>query len=178
MAIEYSKMKVTDLKDALKAKGLPSVGSKAEMAERLEKHQEEMVDAEDDILDATNTDEEAVTKEEEEIEKEKETEASPEITEVIEKAETVEPETKVAEKKKPTEMTNEERLKMRAERFGLCQPPAGGQEVGGLVKRRQERFGEVTREEPKAKKLAPDAVAEPKEMDEKMKARVERFKMK
>ena len=174
MAIEYSKMKVTELKDALKAKGLPSVGSKAEMAERLEKHQEEMVDAEDDILDATNTDEEDVTKEEEEIEKEKETEVSPEITEVIEKAETVESETKVAEKKKPTEMTNEERLRMRAERFGLSQPPAGGQEVGRLVKRRQQRFGE----EPKAKKLAPEVVAEPKEMDEKMKARLERFKMK
>ena len=102
--------------------------------------------------------------------REKETEASPEITEVIEKAKTVESETKVAEKKKPTEMTNEERLRMRAERFGLSLPLAGGREVGGLVKRRQERFGE----EPKAKKLAP----EPKEMDEKMKARLERFKMK
>jgi hypothetical protein len=174
MAIEYSKMKVTELKDALKAKGLPSVGSKAEMAKRLEKHQEGMVDAENDILDATNTDEEAVTKTEEDIEIEKETEASPEITEVIKKAETVESETKAAEKKKPTEMTNEERLRMRAERFGLSQPPAGGQEVGGLVKRRQERFSE----EPKAKKLAPEVVAEPKEMDEKMKARLERFKMK
>ena len=172
MAIEYSKMKVAELKDALKAKGLPSVGSKAEMAERLEKHQKEMVDAEDDILDATNTDEEGVKKEEEEIEKE--TEASPETTEVIKKAETVEHKTKVAEKKKPTEMTNEERLRMRAERFGLSQPPAGGQEVGRLVKRRQQRFGE----EPKARKLAPEVVAEPKEMDEKMKARLERFKMK
>ena len=175
--MEYSKMKVTDLKEALKAKGLPSVGSKAEMAERLEKHQENMGNAEDDILDASNTDEEAVAKDEE-IEKEKETEAIHEATEVIEKAEAIEPEMKVTEKKKPSEMTNEERLRMRAERFGLSQPPAGGQEVGSLVKRRQERFGEVTREEPKAKRLAPEVVAEQGEMDEKMKARLERFKMK
>ena len=46
MSVDYSKMKIAELKEALKAKDLPSSGVKADLLERLKASE-----VEDDILD-------------------------------------------------------------------------------------------------------------------------------
>jgi len=49
--------------------------------------------------------------------------------------------------------------------------------VSEAIKRRQERFGVITADEPKPKKVTLNAGINSVVMDEKMKARMERFKM-
>ena len=63
MSVDYSKMKIAELKEALKAKGLPSTGVKADLLERLKASE-----VEDDILDQDDSmTEEAVKQAEEEL---------------------------------------------------------------------------------------------------------------
>jgi len=63
MSVDYSKMKIAELKEALKAKGLPSSGVKADLLERLKASE-----VEDDILDQDDSmTEEAIKQAEEEL---------------------------------------------------------------------------------------------------------------
>jgi len=72
-------------------------------------------------------------------------------------------------------------LKKRAERFGTASSTVMKKaELSDAIKRRQERFGVVTKDEPKAKKAVnlPGVVGgNSVVLDEKMKARQERFKL-
>jgi len=69
-------------------------------------------------------------------------------------------------------------LKKRADRFGTATSTALKKaEVSEAIKRRQERFGVITADEPKPKKVTLNAGINSVVMDEKMKARMERFKM-
>jgi len=67
-------------------------------------------------------------------------------------------------------------LKKRAERFGgSTSNTLKKMEVDEAIKRRQERFGVVDKNEPKPKKISLNAGANSIVMDEKMKARQQRF---
>jgi len=67
-------------------------------------------------------------------------------------------------------------LKKRAERFGgSTSNTLKKMEVDEAIKRRQERFGVVDKNEPKPKKISLNAGANSVVMDEKMKARQQRF---
>merc|ERR1712113_1259467 len=69
-------------------------------------------------------------------------------------------------------------LKKRADRFGTATSTALKKaEVSEAIKRRQERFGVITADEPKPKKVTLNSGINSVVMDEKMKARMERFKM-
>jgi len=69
-------------------------------------------------------------------------------------------------------------LKKRGDRFGTATSTALAKaEVSEAIKRRQERFGVITADEPKPKKVTLNAGINSVVMDEKMKARMERFKM-
>lgn len=69
-----------------------------------------------------------------------------------------------------------EMLKKRAERFGAAVSPLIQKaELSEAIKRRQERFGVVSKDEPKAKKVILNAGVNSVILDEKMKARKERF---
>merc|ERR1719447_2646755 len=69
-------------------------------------------------------------------------------------------------------------LKKRADRFGTATSTALKKaEVREAIKRRQERFGVITADEPKPKKVTLNSGINSVVMDEKMKARMERFKM-
>lgn len=71
-----------------------------------------------------------------------------------------------------------DQLKKRAERFGTAVSPLVKQaEVSDAIKRRQERFGIISKDEPKAKKPVFNAGQNSVVLDEKMKARAERFKV-
>jgi len=71
-----------------------------------------------------------------------------------------------------------DQLKKRADRFGTATSTALKKaEVSEAIKRRQERFGVITADEPKPKKVTLNAGINSVVMDEKMKARMERFKM-
>jgi len=67
-------------------------------------------------------------------------------------------------------------LKKRAERFGSAVSPLVKEaEVNDAIKRRQERFGVVSKDEPKPKKLTLNAGVNSVVLDEKLKTRKERF---
>merc|ERR1712147_575519 len=69
-------------------------------------------------------------------------------------------------------------LRKRADRFGTATSTALKKaEVSEAIKRRQERFGVITADEPKPKKVTLNSGINSVVMDEKMKARMERFKM-
>merc|ERR1711963_845252 len=69
-------------------------------------------------------------------------------------------------------------LKKRADRFGTATSTALKKaEVSEAIKRGQERFGVITADEPKPKKVTLNSGTNSVVMDEKMKARMERFKM-
>merc|ERR1712181_130734 len=75
-------------------------------------------------------------------------------------------------------MGDVDQLKKRADRFGTATSTALKKaEVSEAIKRRQERFGVITADEPKLKKVTLNAGINSVVMDEKMKARMERFKM-
>jgi len=236
MSVDYSKMKIAELKDALKAKGLPSSGVKADLVERLRASE-----VEDDILDQDDSmTEEAIKQAEEELKNQSPTKLkrtqilSPakEDAEVKAKGKENEPTAAVeAEKPKVASETAADKIKARAERFGGFQgdeakkaaraakfgdmlsqssgesksgklskvgaSPADLEairkradrfgtatssvlkkaEVSEAIKRRQERFGVITADEPKPKKVSLNGGQNSVVMDEKMKARMERFKM-
>lgn len=67
-------------------------------------------------------------------------------------------------------------LKKRAERFGSAVSPLVKEaEISDAIKRRQDRFGVVTKDEPKPKKISLNAGVNSVVLDEKIKARQERF---
>jgi len=69
-------------------------------------------------------------------------------------------------------------LKKRADRFGSAVSPLVREaEVSEAIKRRQERFGIVTKEEPKPKKVLLNAGVNSVLLDEKLKARAARFQL-
>jgi len=69
-------------------------------------------------------------------------------------------------------------LKKRAGRFGTnTSTILKTAEVSEAIKRRQERFGIISPDEPKPKKITLNSGMNSVVMDEKMKARIERFKM-
>ena len=69
-----------------------------------------------------------------------------------------------------------ETLKKRAERFGgSVSSTLKNVEVQEAIKRRQERFGVVEKNEPKPKKVMVNSGANSVVLDEKMKARQQRF---
>lgn len=71
-----------------------------------------------------------------------------------------------------------ELLKKRADRFGTAVSPVVKEaEVNEAIKRRQERFGLVSKDEPKPKKAILNGGQNSVVLDEKMKARAERFKI-
>merc|ERR1712032_1495487 len=110
---------------------------------------------------------------------------------------------KIETQSSPTKDDVAEKIKSRAERFGGFQSDdakkaaraakfgdmLGKQQGGGkitsagtevdvdLIKKRAERFGVITADEPKPKKVTLNAGINSVVMDEKMKARMERFKM-
>merc|ERR1712013_503747 len=70
-------------------------------------------------------------------------------------------------------------LKKRAERFGTATSTAvKSAELNEAIKRRQERFGVISKEEPKLKKVALNSGVNSVVLDEKMKARQARFGIK
>eukprot|EP00090_Calanus_glacialis_P023590 TRINITY_DN3647_c0_g1_i1.p1 TRINITY_DN3647_c0_g1~~TRINITY_DN3647_c0_g1_i1.p1 ORF type:complete len:256 (-),score=111.88 TRINITY_DN3647_c0_g1_i1:140-907(-) len=69
-------------------------------------------------------------------------------------------------------------LKKRAERFGTATSTVvKTAELSDAIKRRQERFGVIAKDEPKPKKIALNGGVNSVVLDEKMKARQERFKI-
>jgi len=69
-------------------------------------------------------------------------------------------------------------LKKRAERFGTATSTVvKTAELSDAIKRRQERFGVIAKDEPKPKKIALNSGINSVVLDEKMKARQERFKI-
>jgi len=234
MPVDYSKMKVAELKEALQAKGLPASGNKADLIERLQTSE---AIVEDDILDQDDSmTEEAIKQAEEELKSQSptkvkraqigfnKTESKPAESE---KGKENEPTEKIETKSSPSKDDVAEKIKSRAERFGgfqsddakkaaraakfgdmLGKQEGGGKissagsevdvdqlkkradrfgtatstalkkaEVSEAIKRRQERFGVITADEPKPKKVTLNAGINSVVMDEKMKARMERFKM-
>jgi len=238
MAPDYGKMKIAELKEALKAKGLPSTGNKSDLVERL-KTSDESVAEEDDILDQDDSmTDEAIKKAEEELQSSPTKLKRVPITSPGKPIEVAAGEGKenepaeVIEAEKPKKAgDSEDKIQSRAERFGGFQSDdakkaaraakfgdmlsskaaavaAGGgnkiaaapvdiealkkrgdrfgtatstalktAEVSEAIKRRQERFGVITADEPKPKKVTLNAGTNSIVMDEKMKARMERFKM-
>jgi len=249
MPVDYTKMKVAELKDALKAKDLPTSGSKADLIQRLQTSEE----GEDDLLDQDDSmTEEAIKQAEQELTEA--TKTTPEKLKRVPISSPTKPEdtqgdpltpkgkenepakvvkiTPEPEKSKSiTDDDDQAKIKSRAERFGgfqseearkaarlakygemLSKGPtpvvaAGGNvvasspeelerlkkragrfgtststvlktaEVSEAIKRRQERFGIVSPDEPKPKKITLNSGVNSVVMDEKMKARIERFKM-
>jgi len=236
MSVDYSKMKIAELKEALKAKGLPSSGVKADLLERLKASE-----VEDDILDQDDSmTEEAIKQAEEELKNQSPTKLkrtqilSPtkEDAEVNGKGKENEP-TAAVEAEKPKDGGEEasDKIAARAERFGgfqgddakkaaraakfgdmltpssveaksgklskITATPADleaikkradrfgtatssvlkNAEVSEAIKKRQARFGVITADEPKPKKVSLNGGQNSVVMDEKMKARMERFKM-
>jgi len=250
---DYSKMKIADLKAELKAKGLPVTGNKQDLIERLKTSKD--IDLNDDLLDQDDSmTPEALKEAEKELNVS--TGSAPKInrsavsvndskddsalddsvlnnTSIAEGKEN-EPANGIATdaesgvKKAVTspEVSAEDRLKARAERFGGFQSDeakklARAERFGGMVstgssnkigaapsadldalkkraerfgtasstamksaemseaiKRRQERFGVVSKDEPKAKIKVPGTVSgNSVVLDEKLKARKERFKL-
>jgi len=255
--IDYSKMKIADLKAALKEKGLPVTGNKQDLVERLKTSGDIDIDN-DDLLDQ---DDSMTAEDIKEAEKELNVSIkTPKINRSVAitnptptKGESVDTKVSIpvsSEGKEndpvPTnavsgdhekdqvisppksEMTVEERIKARAERFGVQSDEAkktarlnrfgdmlgGGEskkigeapsadldslkkraerfgtssstvmkkaELSEAIKRRQERFGVISKDEPKPKLKAfnlPGVVSgNSVVLDEKMKARKERFKI-
>jgi len=232
MPVDYSKMKVAELKEALQAKGLPASGNKSDLIERLQTSE---AIVEDDILDQDDSmTEEAIKQAEEELKSQSptkvkrtqigfgeskaaaESEKGKENEPTVEKTESSPTKDDVAEKIKSRaerfggfqsddakkaaraakfgEMLGKQegggkitsagtevdvdQLKKRADRFGTATSTALKKaEVSEAIKRRQERFGVITADEPKPKKVTLNAGINSVVMDEKMKARMERFKM-
>jgi len=74
---------------------------------------------------------------------------------------------------------NMDLLKKRAERFGTASSSVMKKaELSEAIKRRQERFGVITKDEPKPKKIAINSGVNSVVLDEKLKARQERFGIK
>jgi len=70
-------------------------------------------------------------------------------------------------------------LKKRAERFGTATSSVVKKaELSDAIRKRQERFGVITKDEPKPKKIALNSGTNSVVLDEKLKARQERFAMK
>jgi len=245
MPVDYSKMKIAELKAALEAKGLPVVGKKQDLVDRLKASEE---DGDDDILDQDDSmTAEAIKLAEEELSKsdavksppaklkrvpiaspdkpDANVDASPKVIKLKNGKEN-EPDkvsnpTKV-QIPKPTAEDLEAKIKSRAERFGGFQsdeakkaaraakfgsmlgksspssqapaldidvlkkragrfgtaisPALKTAEVSEAIKRRQERFGVVSPDEPKPKMVTLNSGVNSVIMDEKMKKRLERFK--
>lgn len=235
MPVDYSKMKVAELKEALQSKGLPASGNKADLIERLQTSE---AIVEDDILDQDDSmTEEAIKQAEEELKSQSPTKVkraqigfnkTESKSAESEKGKENEPtDGEIETKSSPTKDDVAEKIKSRAERFGgfqsddakkaaraakfgdmLGKQEGGGKissacsevdvdqlkkradrfgtatstalkkaEVSEAIKRRQERFGVITADEPKPKKVTLNAGINSVVMDEKMKARMERFKM-
>jgi len=207
--VDYNKMKIADLKAELKAKGLPVTGNKQDLVERLTTSKD--LELNDDLLD--QDDSSMTEKEIKEAEKELNVSAAPKINRSavstaddsalddsvlnnssLNEGKENEPSngtTETSAEKKPIESPTasvEDRLKSRAERFGL--PPSedakkasraerfgnmvtGSQasKIGGAptadldaLKKRAERFG-----------TASSSVMKNAEMSEAIKRRQERF---
>merc|ERR1712183_691808 len=74
---------------------------------------------------------------------------------------------------------NMDLLKKRAERFGTASSSVMKKaELSEAIKRRQERFGVITKDEPKPKKIAINSGVNSVVLDEKLKARQERIGIK
>jgi len=239
MPVDYSKMKIAELKAALEAKGLPVVGKKQDLVDRLKASEE---DGDDDILDQDDSmTAEAIKLAEEELSKSDAVKSPPAKLKRVPIASPDKPDANVdaspkgkenepdkvsnptkVQIPKPTAEDLEAKIKSRAERFGgfqsdeakkaaraakfgsmlgkstaVSQAPAldidvlkkrAGRfgtaispalktaEVSEAIKRRQERFGVVSPDEPKPKMVTLNSGVNSVIMDEKMKKRLERFK--
>ncbi|XP_052224418.1 SAP domain-containing ribonucleoprotein-like isoform X1 [Dreissena polymorpha] len=165
---DFTKMKVADLKKLCKERGLAASGSKAELVERLRAPvatEAASLDSELDFIDEHLLDSDSVLEESIDL-KEK---PKPEKVEVKKKPETKAPvsppgesETKPVVAKISSSLTPAEKIKQRAERFGVVNEDmkkqlraerfgasdASGKGASGgnvdVLKKRAERFGQVT----------------------------------
>ena len=127
--MDFTKMKVTQLKAALKATGLPTTGSKAKMIERLEKHVQGPVKAGEDIPEK---DEEAGRGAEEEfLTQQTEEEPSPSKVRDTKRGDRVDPVTEA-------EVPEAEVTEAEVPEAEVTEPEVPEAEVCAVILRRQE----------------------------------------
>ncbi|CAH1790356.1 unnamed protein product [Owenia fusiformis] len=164
---DLSKLKVADLKKELKERGLPLSGNKTELVERLQEHIGNPADTapdtvKDDAILDEGVDEEELLKGDDEtvtetpVVSDQPTEAKPNVEPGSPSTE----EHKAVKLKATAELTDAEKQKLRAQKFGL--PPTDTDKK----LQRAERFGLPVKSPQSASKVS---------SDEKLKSRAERF---
>lgn len=176
---DLSSLKVVELKEKLKEKGLPIAGSKQELLKRL-KASLELEEPADDLQETEEVIEHVVLQEEEEEDVEEEEEPDNDMTLSDDKLDVsstvphVGDSTESIENNKPKKITlsglsDEERLKNRTEKFGVLS-------IDAKKQLRAERFGlsEKAANNTSTKISAAPAVSTGADLD-KLKVRAERF---